>query len=56
MDRMIQKLVNNSISSNTMNLPPYRAVIVDLDRTLLHTDKSISDYTPTASLTCYLLD
>ena len=45
MDRMIQNLVNNGISSDTMNLPPYRAVIVDLDRTLLHTDKSISDYT-----------
>ena len=24
---------------------PYRAVIVDLDRTLLHTDKSVSEYT-----------
>lgn len=28
-----------------MNHPPYRAVIVDFDRTLLHTDKTISDYT-----------
>ncbi len=28
-----------------MNLPPYRAVIVDFDRTLLHTDKTISDDT-----------
>ena len=28
-----------------MNQLPYRAVIVDFDRTLLHTDKSISAYT-----------
>ena len=28
-----------------MNQLPYLAVIVDLDRTLLRTDKSISDYT-----------
>lgn len=28
-----------------MNHPPYRAVIVDFDRTLLHTDKAISGYT-----------
>ena len=28
-----------------MNHPPYRAVIVDFDRTLLHTDKTISDHT-----------
>ena len=28
-----------------MTLLPYRAVIVDLDRTLLRTDKSISEYT-----------
>ena len=28
-----------------MNRLPYRAVIVDFDRTLLHTDKSISEYT-----------
>ena len=28
-----------------MNHPPYRAVIVDFDRTLLHTDKTISDST-----------
>lgn len=29
----------------SMNHPPYRAVIVDFDRTLLHTDKTISDHT-----------
>ena len=28
-----------------MNRLPYQAVIVDFDRTLLHTDKTISDYT-----------
>ena len=28
-----------------MNRLPYRAVIVDFDRTLLHTDKTISEYT-----------
>ena len=28
-----------------MNQLPYRAVIVDFDRTLLHTDKTISEYT-----------
>ena len=28
-----------------MNRLPYRAVIVDFDRTLLHTDKTISDFT-----------
>ena len=28
-----------------MNQLPFRAIIVDFDRTLLHTDKSISAYT-----------
>ena len=35
-----------------MNCLPYRAVIVDFDRTLLHTDKTISAYTVSVMQAC----